>query len=116
MPRAISEDMLKKPAPGTLAEKYTPLTHSNTVAFILVRRIDAEDEFSAGEHGVKVVKPEIARSKSVRAKVESVAAHDHELAVGDFVIITKHGGTDLVVDGQNLLIVERKQIYLRENQ
>ena len=58
-----------------------------------------------------IVKPEVAQVRSNKGNVVAVAADEKEIQVGDVVVFTRYGGTDVEVDGQELIIVNKKQLY-----
>jgi len=81
---------------------------------VLVKRLDAE-EVSAGG----IVLPDTAQEKPQEAEVVSLGTggkddngNDIEFTVkaGDKVLISKYGGTDVKVDGQDLLIISESDI------
>lgn len=86
---------------------------------ILVKRIDLEDEVSPGG----VVKPQIARAKSNRGIVMAIGEGrmignnfvPFNLEVGDTVLFSRHGGTDVELDGQMYILLHHKMIYMVEN-
>jgi len=81
---------------------------------VLVKRLDAE-EVSAGG----IVLPDTAQEKPQEAEVVSLGTggkddngNDIEFSVkeGDKVLISKYGGTDVKVDGEDLLIISESDI------
>ena len=81
---------------------------------VLVKRLEAE-EVSAGG----IVLPDTAQEKPQEAEVVTLGTggkdengNDIEFAVkaGDKVLISKYGGTDVKVDGQDLLIISESDI------
>ena len=81
---------------------------------VLVKRLDAE-EVSAGG----IVLPDTAQEKPQEAQVVSLGTggkdengNDIEFSVkaGDKVLISKYGGTDVKVDGEDLLIISESDI------
>ena len=81
---------------------------------VLVKRLDAE-EVSAGG----IVLPDTAQEKPQEAEVVSLGTggkdengNDIEFTVkaGDKVLISKYGGTDVKVDGEDLLIISESDI------
>lgn len=81
---------------------------------VLVKRIDA-DEMSAGG----IVLPDTAKEKPQEAEVISLGTggkdedgKDIEFAVkvGDKVLISKYGGTEVKVDGVDMLILSESDI------
>ena len=74
---------------------------------VLLRRIDTDD--SKTEAGI--IKPEVAQVRSNRGEVLAACADETEIKVGDIVVFTRYGGTDVEVDGQELIIVSKKQLY-----
>lgn len=81
---------------------------------VLVKRLEAE-ELSAGG----IVLPDTAKEKPQEAEVVSLGtggkdedgkAIEFSVKAGDTVLISKYGGTDVKVDGQDLLIVSESDI------
>jgi len=81
---------------------------------VLVKRLDAE-EISAGG----IVLPDSAKEKPQEAEVISLGtggkdedgkAIEFSVKVGDKVLISKYGGTDVNVDGQELMILSESDI------
>lgn len=81
---------------------------------VLVKRLEAE-EVSAGG----IVLPDTAKEKPQEAEVVSLGtggkdedgkAIEFAVKVGDIVLISKYGGTDVKVDGQDLLILSESDI------
>lgn len=81
---------------------------------VLVKRLEAE-EVSAGG----IVLPDTAQEKPQEAEVVTLGTggkddngSDIEFSVkaGDKVLISKYGGTDVKVDGQDLLIISESDI------
>ena len=83
-------------------------------ARVLVKRLD-EEETSAGG----IIIPDTAKEKPQEAEVVSLGtggkdedgnAIEFTVKVGDKVLISKYGGTDVKVDGDELLIVNESDI------
>ena len=81
---------------------------------VLVKRLD-EEEVSAGG----IILPDTAKEKPQEAEVISLGTggkdengNDFEFTVkaGDKVIISKYGGTEVKLDGADLLIVSESDI------
>ncbi len=81
---------------------------------VLVKRLEAE-EVSAGG----IVLPDTAQEKPQEAEVVTLGTggkddngNEIEFSVkaGDKVLISKYGGTDVKVDGQDLLIISESDI------
>jgi chaperonin GroES len=81
---------------------------------VLVKRLDAE-EVSAGG----IVLPDTAQEKPQEAEVVSLGTGgkddngnniEFSVSEGDKVLISKYGGTDVKVDGQDLLIISESDI------
>ena len=81
---------------------------------VLVKRLEAE-EVSAGG----IVLPDTAQEKPQEAEVVSLGtggtdedgkAIEFAVKVGDTVLISKYGGTDVKVDGDDLLILSESDI------
>lgn len=81
---------------------------------VLVKRLEAE-EVSAGG----IVLPDTAKEKPQEAEVVSLGTggknddgsdFEFSVKVGDKVLISKYGGTDVKVDGDDLLILSESDI------
>jgi len=81
---------------------------------VLVKRLEAE-EVSAGG----IVLPDTAKEKPLEAKVVSLGTGGKDedgkpiefaVKVGDVVLISKYGGTDVKVDSEDLLILSESDI------
>ena len=81
---------------------------------VLVKRLDAE-EVSAGG----IVLPDTAQEKPQEAEVVSLGTGGKDdngndivfsVKAGDKVLISKYGGTDVKVDGEDLLIISESDI------
>lgn len=84
---------------------------------VIVRRIDEEAEM---KHGIHI--PEIAQVKSSKGRVVAVGEGrligdrivPLPLQVGDIVLFSKFGATELVLDGDEYLMLRFDEIYLRQ--
>jgi len=83
-------------------------------ARVLVKRLEV-DEISAGG----IVLPDSAKEKPQEAEVVSLGtggkdekgeAIEFTVKVGDTVLISKYGGTDVKVNGEDLLILSESDI------
>jgi chaperonin GroES len=83
-------------------------------ARVLVKRLEA-DEVTAGG----IVLPDSAKEKPQEAEIISLGTggkddNGNEIAftvkVGDKVLISKYGGTDVKIDGEDLLILAESDI------
>jgi chaperonin GroES len=92
-----------------MASKIQPLGQR-----VLVKRVDEEEKSAGG-----IIIPDTAKEKPQEAKVVSLGtggkdddgnAIEFTVAVGDIVLISKYGGTDVKVDGEDLLIVNESDI------
>ena len=81
---------------------------------VLVKRLDAE-EVSAGG----IVLPDTAQEKPQEAQVVTLGTGgkddngkdiDFSVKKGDKVLISKYGGTEVKVDGEDLLIISESDI------
>ncbi|MGB1130348.1 MAG: co-chaperone GroES [Haloferula sp.] len=81
---------------------------------VLVKRLDAE-EVSAGG----IVLPDSAKEKPQEAEVISLGTGgkdedgktiEFSVKVGDKVLISKYGGTDVKIDGEDLMILSESDI------
>ena len=83
-------------------------------ARVLVKRLDEEEKSAGG-----IIIPDTAKEKPQEAEVVSLGtggkdedgnAIEFTVKVGDKVLISKYGGTDVKVDGDELLIVNESDI------
>ena len=90
-------------------EGFTPL-HDR----VLLRRIEAEEKTPGG-----IIIPDTAKEKPVEAEVMAVGrgARDEsgrivplDVKVGDRVLFGKWTGTDVIIDGEERLIVKESEI------
>ena len=81
---------------------------------VIVKALDAEETTKGG-----IVLPDTAKEKPQEAEVVSLGtggkdedgkAIEFAVKAGDTVLISKYGGTDVKVDGQDLLIVSESDI------
>jgi chaperonin GroES len=79
---------------------------------VLIKRLDVEKKLTDG--GLEI--PDIAQVRSNRGEVVAIGADEKEIVVGDVVVFTRYGGTDVDVDKEELIIVNRKQLYWIEKQ
>lgn len=81
---------------------------------ILARRVDAEEKTAGG-----IIIPDTAKEKPIQAEVLAVGpgARDDagrlvpmEVKVGDIVMFTKWGGTEVKIDGEELLVLKESDV------
>ncbi len=81
---------------------------------VLVKRVEAEEKTAGG-----LFLPDTAKEKPQQAVVMAVGTGgvdkdgkkiEFHVAVNDKVLITKYGGTEIVVDGETLLILSESDI------
>jgi chaperonin GroES len=81
---------------------------------VLVKRLEAEAMSAGG-----IVLPDSAQEKPQEAEVVALGTGgtddngkdiEFHVAVGDKVLISKYGGTDVKVDGEELLILSQNDI------
>ena len=105
----------------TKAKTQTPTTETNTMAKIqplgqrvLVKRIEVEEKTAGG-----IYLPDNAKEKPQEAKVVSLGtggkddngkAIEVPVKAGDTVLISKYGGTEVKVDGEEHLIISESDI------
>lgn len=83
---------------------------------VVVRQIEAEDVTASG-----IVLPDTAQEKPLRGTVVAVGDGRWEngtrvpldVEVGDEVIYSKYGGTDIAVEGEDLLILRESDILAK---
>ena len=92
-----------------MATKIQPLGQR-----VLVKRIDSEEKTAGG-----IYLPDTAKEKPQEAKVvalgtggkdEDGKAIEFTVKVGDTVLISKYGGTEVKIDGEEHLIVSESDI------
>lgn len=81
---------------------------------ILVRRVESEEKTSGG-----IIIPDTAKEKPQQAEVLAVGSGIRDesgklipldIKVGDTVLFTKWGGTEVKVDGEELLIMKESDV------
>ncbi len=81
---------------------------------VVVKRVDAEEVTAGG-----IVLPDTAREKPQQGRVLSVGdgrllpdgtRAKHQVAEGDRVLFTNYAGADVIVDGEELLIMDENEI------
>jgi chaperonin GroES len=81
---------------------------------VLVKRIEAEDKTAGG-----IVLPDTAKEKPQEAEVVAIGTggkdeHGNDIVFtvkkGDRVLISKYGGTDVKIDGEDMLIISESDI------
>lgn len=81
---------------------------------VLVKRIDSEEKSAGG-----IFLPDTAKEKPQEAKVVALGtggkddngnAHEFTVKVGDIVLISKYGGTEIKIDGEENLILSESDI------
>ncbi len=87
---------------------------------IVVRRIEAEQKSAGG-----IIIPDTAKEKPQQGEVIAVgpgrrAENSGELIpldvkVGDTVVYSKYGGTEITIDGEDLLILTSRDVLAKVN-
>ena len=81
---------------------------------VLVKRLEAEQVAAGG-----IIIPDTAKEKPQEAEIIALGTGgkdddgkliEFQVKVGDKVLISKYGGTDVKVDGQELLIINESDI------
>lgn len=81
---------------------------------ILIKRVEAQTVTAGG-----IVLPETAKEKPRRGKIialgdgkllDSGERADFEVKVGDEVLFSSYGGTEIKVDGEEMMIMEESDI------
>ncbi len=83
---------------------------------IVIRQIDAEDVTASG-----IVLPDTAQEKPQRGEVLAVGEGRYDdgvrvpldLVAGDEVIYSKYGGTEVEMDGEDLLILRESDVLAK---
>lgn len=84
---------------------------------VIVKRIDEEAEMS---HGLHI--PEIAQTKSNKGRVMAVGEGrligdrivPLPVDVGDTVLFSKYGAVEIMLDGEEFLMLRFDELYLRQ--
>lgn len=82
---------------------------------VLLKRIESEGKTAGG-----IIIPDTAKEKPMEAEVIAVGPGAYnengagrvalDVSVGDIVLVSKWGGTEITVDGQELLVVKESDI------
>jgi len=81
---------------------------------VLIKRLEAETKTKGG-----IVLPDTAKEKPKRGKIVSVgdgklledgSRSDFQVKVGDIVLFSSYGGTEIKIDGEEYLIMEESEI------
>ncbi len=81
---------------------------------LIVKRLDSEETTAGG-----IVLPDAAREKPAQGKVLSVGdgkllpdgtRAPHEVAEGDRVVFSSYSGTEVTIDGEELLIMTESDV------
>lgn len=83
---------------------------------IVIRQIEAEDVTASG-----IVLPDTAQEKPQRGEVLAVGEGRYDdgvrvpldLVAGDEVIYSKYGGTEVTIDGEDLLILRESDVLAK---
>lgn len=68
---------------------------------VVIKRLEAEEKTASG-----IVLPSQAKEKPQMAEVIAVSKEVEEIAVGDTVVFKKYVGTEIKVDGQEVMICD----------
>ncbi len=92
-----------------MATKIQPLGQR-----VLVKRIESEEKSTGG-----IYLPDTAKEKPQEAKIVAIGTGGRDddgkliefsVKVGDVVLISKYGGTDVKIDGEDHLIISESDI------
>lgn len=91
-----------------MASKIKPLGQR-----VLVKRVEAEETASGG-----IIIPDTAKEKPQEAKVVALGTGKNDegeiiefsVSVGDTILISKYGGTDIKIGGEEHLIVNESDV------
>ena len=81
---------------------------------VLIKRVEAETQTRGG-----IVLPDTAKEKPRRGKIVSVgdgkllddgSRSDIQVKVGDLVLFSSYGGTEIKINGEEFLIMEESEI------
>lgn len=80
--------------------KLTPLADR-----VVLKQLEAEEKTASG-----IILPDSAKEKPSEAEVVAVGKEVVEVKVGDKVLYSKYGPTEVKVDGEDLLVVKEEDI------
>jgi chaperonin GroES len=72
---------------------------------VVVKKVEAEAKTSSG-----LLLPESAKEKPQAGMVQAVGKDVKEVQVGDQVLYAKYGPTEVVVDGEELLLLKEEDV------
>jgi chaperonin GroES len=72
---------------------------------VLVKRVEEENKTASG-----IIIPDNAKEKPLKAEVIAIGEYVKSIAIGDIVVFGKYGGTELVLEGVDYLVLEVKDI------
>lgn len=81
---------------------------------VIARRVDAEEKTAGG-----IIIPDTAQEKPIQAEIIAVGPGGRDengkltpmdVRVGDIVLFTKWGGTEVKIDGEELLVLKESDI------
>ena len=72
---------------------------------VLVKRIEEEAKTASG-----IIIPDSAKEKPSIGTVEAVAKDVEDIKVGDSVVFSKYGGTDLPLNDEDFLVLDHENI------
>jgi chaperonin GroES len=72
---------------------------------VLVKR---EEEATKTASGIYI--PDSAKEKPQRGEVKAVSKKVEEIEVGDTVVFSKYGAVDLVLDGEDFIVLKTEDI------
>jgi co-chaperonin GroES (HSP10) len=105
---AEAEALVPALVPDGPKEPEIPKKYRTLNNHFLVKRLDVNDEMTKSG---RLVKPEIARQRSQRGEVRYAPLAEAECPPGTVVIFTKYGGSDIEINGEMLVLVQRLQLY-----
>lgn len=72
---------------------------------VIIKRFEAEEKTASG-----IVIPTQAKEKPQMAEVVATNEEVDDLKIGDKVLFKKFGGTDIKIDGEELIVVDAEDI------
>lgn len=93
---------------------YFNREYSAENAFVMVRKLEEAEELTEGG----IVKPKNLRTHKAQVVLVGPGEYNGESftpvtqKIGQIVLVTKHGGTDVELEGEEFSLVHYKQIYL----
>ena len=72
---------------------------------VVLQQLDAEETTASG-----LILPDSAKEKPAEGKIVAVGTKVKEVKVGDIVLYSKYGPTEVKIDGKDLLVLKEEEI------